>query len=600
MNSIKTKIKSFWQKARLAWSFFDLFNKILQGFLKKNSRNTKDLDRKLVYDLSSSKIPSGQQIKHLKRFLSSREVLIIRICAVIILLNIVYLGVGFIKNHLQYYPTNGGKYIEGVVGYPQTINPLYAVNPGIDSDLSRLIYSSLFTYDGNGELSNDLVSSVAANASSTEYIIKIKKNVKWQDGGDLTASDIIFTLHLIQNPDYNSPLRPALVGVVATEINSNTIKFVLPKPYAPFLDLLTFGILPKKLWENIGPRAAIISDLNLRPIGSGPFKFKSLVKNSNGDLKDYYLTVNTNYYRKIPYLKTIDFKFFPVYQEAIGALNDNQIMGLGYLPFSLRGNLLARDSLNFHELVQAKIVALFFNYSKNKELSNRNVRVALATALNKKQMIKEIFSGIYQIDNGPILSENYAYNSEITKYNYSPKSAATIIKNKPLTLVLSVVDSGSDVMLAEKIKNYWQQVGVQVILKIIPSAQVMNVIKNRDFQVLLYGESVGGDPDVYAFWDSSQIGPQGLNLSDYNNPVVNKLLVSARSTANLSDRIEQYKKFQKIITHDLPAIFLYSPSYTYVQTSSLRGFSGTMIIEPADRFSSVSNWYLNTKSRFKW
>ena len=592
MDGLKIKIIAVWQRVKTVWPFF--------GFLKRNKLGQEDLDKKLVYTLSSRKIPTGRQIKHLKKFLNPQEYLILKICALVILINLVYLGVVYIKNHLQYSPVAGGEYIEGVVGYPRTINPLYAVNRDVDGDLSRLFYSSLFRYDANGRLGHDLVASVTISSDSKEYLIKIKPNVRWHNGGVLTADDVIFTLNLIQNPDYHSPLRNALAAVVAEKVDDTTIKLSLTQPYAPFLELLTFGILPESLWNNISPSGAVLSDLNLKPVGSGPFKFKSLVKDSDGNLKDYYLTVNNDYYGPLPYLKSIDFKFFNDYSEAIKALNDNKITGLSYLPFDLRKDLLAKNSLRWHELVQPKIISLFFNDSKNKSLAIKEIRIALAQALDKDRIISEVFAGLYQRADGPILPQNFAYNEVITKYNYNPEEAAVTIKTKPLTTILTVIDSGSNVLVAEKIKAYWEAAGIKISLKIISGEQAANIIKNRDFEILLYGEAVGGDPDLYAFWHSSQIGAKGLNLANYNNPVVDKLLVDARNTTNLSDRITNYKKFQEIITADLPAIFLYSPTYTYVQGQELNGFSGTMVIEPADRFSSISNWYLKTKKKLIW
>jgi peptide/nickel transport system substrate-binding protein len=486
------------------------------------------------------------------------------------------------------------------VGYPRTINPLYAVNRNVDGDLSRLIYSSLFRYDENGHLINDLADSVTISPDNREYLIKIKDNIRWHNGDRLTVSDIVFTFNLIQDPDYHSPLRSALAAVTAETVDDLTIKFRLAQPYAPFLELLTFGILPSSLWENISPGGASLSDLNLKPIGSGPFKFKSLVRDADGNLKDYYLVVNNDYYGQIPYLKSLDFKFFVDYPEAIKALNDNKIIGLSYLPFELRPQLLAKNSLRLQELIQPQIVGLFFNESKNKSLADKELRVALAQALSKEQIIKEVFAGVYERVDGPILPQNFAYNEAITKYDYNPEAAASILKTKPLTVVLTVIDSGSNVAVAENIKNYWEAAGAKITLKIISGEQAANIIKDRDFEVLLYGEAVGGDPDLYAFWHSSQTGAKGLNLAGYSNPAVDKLLVDARNTTNLADRITYYKKFQEIITADLPAIFLYSPTYTYVQGQELKGFSGTMIIDPADRFSSVSNWYLKTKKELTW
>jgi len=591
VNSLKTKIILFWKRASQTLSFLGV---------KKNRRiNRADFDKKLVYGLSPRKLPSGNQLKHLNKFLNPRENTIVKICLLLILINVVYLGTVFIKKHLRYAPVSGGEYIEGVVGYPKTINPLYAVNRDVDSDLSHLIYSSLFKYDQNGNLVNDLAESVTIN-NDTEYIIKIKNGVKWQNGDKLTVDDILFTIDAIQNSDYRSPLRPSLANVDAEKIDDQTIKITLDSAYAPFLEDLTFGILPKNIWLNVNPGSAALSELNLKPIGSGPYKFKSLVKNSDGDLKEYNLVVNDNYYTKKPYIKNIKFKFFVDYVEAIKSLNDNQIDGLGYLPFEDRKEILAQDSLSFNELIRPQIISLFFNSDKDKALSNKVVRVSLAQALDKNQIIKDVFNGVYQRADGPILSNNFAYNDQINKYNFSPAEAMTNIKNKLASTTITVIDSGSNVAVAEKIKVYWEKIGVSVLLKIIPGEQAADTIKNRDFEILLYGESVGGDPDVYAFWHSSQIGAKGLNLADYNNSEVDKLLTDARETTDLTTRIDKYKKFQTDITADVPAIFLYSPTYTYVQSKKLNGFNGSMIVEPADRFASIADWYLKTSKKLTW
>jgi len=218
VNSLKTKIILFWKRASQTLSFLGV---------KKNRRiNRADFDKKLVYGLSPRKLPSGNQLKHLNKFLNPRENTIVKICLLLILINVVYLGTVFIKKHLRYAPVSGGEYIEGVVGYPKTINPLYAVNRDVDSDLSHLIYSSLFKYDQNGNLVNDLAESVTIN-NDTEYIIKIKNGVKWQNGDKLTVDDILFTIDAIQNSDYRSPLRPSLANVDAEKIDDQTIKITM-------------------------------------------------------------------------------------------------------------------------------------------------------------------------------------------------------------------------------------------------------------------------------------------------------------------------------------------------------------------------------------
>lgn len=570
------------------------------GYQKKHKVDQDDLDRKLVYNLSPRKIPNGEQIGHLSRFLNPQEFLIVKVCALVVLVNIVYLATVFIKKHLQYLPISGGEYIEGVVGYPQTINPLYAVKHGVDDDLVRLIYSSLFKFDNRGSIINDLAESVVISSDGKEYSVKIKNNVKWHDGSALTANDIVFTFESIQNPDFRSPLRASLLSASIQKIDDTTVKFTLSEPYSPFLELLTFGILPKNIWNNVGPAAATLSDLNLKPVGSGPFKFKALVKNKDGELKEYSLIANENYYGSKVYLKDIVFKFFTDYEAAIKALNDNEITGLGYLPYDSRSDLLAKNSLKFNELVQARIVSLFFNVEKNKALANKDVRIALAKVLNKEQILNDVSRGVYQVADGPILKQNIAYNESLIKYNYSPAEVTDFLNKQALTLNLSVVDVGLNLQIAEKIKSYWEQSGIKVNLIILSSEQASSIIKSRNFEVLLYGQSVGGDPDVYAFWHSSQIGDKGLNIANYNNQEADKLLIEARVMSDMNERVAKYKKFQEIITNDLPVIFLYSPVYTYVQGNSLFGFSGEVIINPADRFNNVGSWYLKTKTKITW
>lgn len=591
MASLKNKIIPLWQKVKRTLSFL---------VPARRQSNQEEIDKRLVYALSPRKIPTSGQFKHLAKFLNPKEYLIVKICAFLILANIVYLGVIFVKKHLEYLPVAGGDYTEGVIGYPKAINPLYAINRDIDSDLSRLIYSSLFKYDQNGQLVNDLADNVAIESDGRVYIIKIKPGVRWHNDGELTADDVIFTFDLIKNKDYRSPLQDDFSAINIEKIDNQTVKFSLNQPYAPFLELLTFGILPKSLWEGVSPGSAALNDLNLKPIGTGPYKFKSLVKNTVGDLKEYRLTVNEDYYGPKFYLKNVNFKFFVDYQEAIKTFNDNQLDGLSYLPFADRQELLAPDSVAFHELVRPQIVAVFFNRDKDKALSDKNVRIGLAEALDRDKILKEIFSDAYSRVDGPILPSSFAYNPQLKKYEYSPVEAASLLKGKLASTTLTVIDSGSNVALAGKIKSYWEQAGVQVSLRIISGDQAIEVIKNRDFESLIYGESVGGDPDVYAFWHSSQIGSRGLNLAGYNNTEADKLLAEARTVVDRSERQAKYQKFQEIITNDLPAIFLYSPSYTYIQSRKVKGFNGNTVIEPADRFASLSDWHVKTKKKFTW
>lgn len=593
MSSLKHKISIYSTRAQQVLSYF---------ISKKRFRRISqlDIDKKLVYSLSPRKIPSGPQFKHLNKFLNPKENLIIKICAFLILINFLYLGVVFIKKHVQSTPTFGGEYIEAMVGYPKAINPLYAVSRDVDNDLSRLIYSSLFKYDTTGVIIKDLVDSYQISENGKEYLITIKDQVKWHNGEALTTDDIIFTLNLIKDESYRSPLRAELASVTAEKIDNKTIKFILSEPYAPFLEILTFGIMPKHIWENIGSDAAGLTDLNLKPIGSGPYKFKSLIKSKSGDLKEYRLESNSDYYYQTAYIKSLTFKFFADYVEAIKSFNGNQVDGLSYLPFNERPELLAKDSSNLFDLIRPQIVGIFFNKAKNKSLENKDIRIALAKAINKGSILNDIFSGVYQDADSPILKTSPVYNENVARYNYAPEEAKASLKEKTFKIILTVIDLNNNILVAENIKADWAAVGIETELKVIPLEQAANIIKGRDFEALLYGQSVGGDPDLFAFWHSTQTGTKGLNIAGYNNEEVDKLLTEARVDSSEENRKAKYYRFQEIITAEVPAIFLYSPTYTYVQSKKVKGFSGQAVIEPADRLSHINSWYIKTNKKLTW
>jgi peptide/nickel transport system substrate-binding protein len=589
--SFKTKTILFWKRISRSFAFF--------GKKKRPLFSQAEIDRRLVYNLSPRKIPSASQFKHLPKFLGNKEKLIIRICLLVAAVNVIFLGTTFIRRHLQYLPVVGGEYVEGVVGYPKTINPLYDTNRDVDSDLSSLIYSSLFRYDQNGQLVPDLAENLEI-ANGKEYTIRIKEGAKWHNGSYVTADDVLFTIAAIQDDNYRSPLRSSLVGVTAEKIDDRTIKLSLGSAYAPFLEVLTFGILPKEIWQDVSPSAASLSELNLKPVGSGPYEFKSLIKNKDGDLKEYNLVANDDYYGAKPYITKVRFSFFPSYQEAISALNDSKIDGLGYLPFEHRSELVAKDSFAWHELIRPQIISLFFNQEKDKALADKVVRSSLARALDKEKLIQDVFGGAYQRADGPIMSSSFAYNSQLKTYPYAPVEAAAEIKGRLASTTITVIDAGNNVAVASQVKLYWEAIGVAVELKMIPGERAADIIKNRDFEVLLYGESVGGDPDVYAFWHSSQIGPKGLNLASYNNQDVDKLLVEARETTDTAVRQAKYQEFQNKIAEDIPAIFLYSPTHTYIQNKKLKGFSGTMAVDPSGRLAGISEWYLKVNKKLAW
>ncbi len=173
-------------------------------------------------------------------------------------------------------------------------------------------------------------------------------------------------------------------------------------------------------------------------------------------------------------------------------------------------------------------------------------------------------------------------------------------QNKFLTVKLTAVDLPESATVAKIIRDYWQAIGVKVELSLVGGSRISReAINNRQYEALLYSEILGSDPDPYAFWHSSQNQAPGVNLAVFSDRNVDKLLEDARQTNDNQKRAEYYKKFQDILAEQLPAIFLYNPTYTYAVDKKIKGLDTQRIAVPSDRFANIANWYVKTKMRFK-
>ncbi len=621
-----------------------------------------DLDRKLVYSLSKSRFPSWKQIKYIGRVLGKKESFLLKFFFLLMLASVGFLCFGFCREHIKSSPVFGGQYTEGVIGYPQHINPLYSSVNDVDSDLSRLVYSSLFKTNEKGELEKDLVEDYSVSEDGKVYTFKIKDGVLWHRGGSLTVDDIFFTFQAIKDPAYNSPLKTSFVGVEAKIEDERTISFSLSERYAPFLNLLTFGILPSSVWGRISPQSAPLADFNLKPIGSGPYRAGSWIKDKSGKFKQYKLEANNDYYGKKPYIKEVIFKFFANATEAVNALNNGSVDGLSYLPKEEKQNLIAKSSLNINEVFMPREKVLFFNSSKNVILSDKNVRQALSYATPRQRIISEVLDSQAVPAYGPISERSFAYDGGLEKYDFDMSKAEKILsdagwkketvseedfvllkdkemasssslsddeknflslgvgswfyKEEPrnkndkkntekkkiyLRLSLTVLDDEESANTGRLILQSWEKFGAKVDLDLVSASQVQAFsIKPRSYEVLLFSQFLGSDPDPYFFWHSSQAGEGGLNLSNFKDDDVDKLLEEARISLDQNERVEKYKKFQQLINQDAAAIFLFSPFYLYPQGKRLKDFGVEFLANPSDRFSDISDWYVKTGYRFVW
>lgn len=559
------------------------------------------------------------------------------------IISFIFFVIFYVHMYGKSVPDYGGTYKEGVVGQPQFINPVLSDINDVNRDISELVFSGLLKYDGDGNLINDLAKDYSISEDGKIYMVNLRENVFWHDGQNFTADDVIFTIKSIQDPTLKSPLAINWYGIKIEKINDYALQFDLENPYSPFIESLTVGIIPKHIWSKIAVNNFSLSEFNLKPVGTGPYKFVSFQKEKSGMILSYDLARNERYYEKPAFIEKIIFYFFPTEDKALSELNSGMINGMSSLSIKNRDALTNSDII-INKISLFRYFAVFFNQSQNRVLSEKEVRQALGLAINKQEIIEGVFHNDAVAVNFPIPE-----NLNITPLEYkgvmgfSQEKAASLLEKegwkikegdefrskkltpsitkdflgkRPDTTVATLADFTLEIDLmipelaefikiGEIIKRSWEAIGVKTNLKFIPAQTQENLqdvqqqyIRPRNYQALLFGHVFLSQPDLFSFWYSSQKKDPGLNLSLYDNKEIDKLLDDIRQTVDPKKRVLKLNNLQALILDDAPAIFLYNPYYLYPTSSQIKGIDIKNIVLPSKRFSQVENWYISTKTDF--
>ena len=581
--------------------------------------SVKNLLKKLFAKLNIKKWPSRYQWKQLPSLFSDKERCFILGFGILAIASLITYYINYQIANTVKIPDYGGVYNEGLIGGPQYINPILSQTNDADSDISELVFSGLMKYDSYGNLIPDLAERYAIGDEGKTYDFFLRKNILWHDGESFNADDVIFTISTIQKPDYKSPLIFNFSGVTIEKIDDYTVRFKLKNAYAPFLNNATVGILPKHIWQNISATEFVLAEANLKPIGTGPYKFKKFEKDSRGSIKAFYLTANTKYHLGRPYIKNIVFRFYVNEETAIDAYNKGKIDGLSFV--SAQNKLQLRNfkrKLNVYALKLPRYFAVFFNQGKSKALSDKTVRLAINYATNKQEIIDTILWGEGIAINSPIPPGTFGYNPEVKIYDFALEHANNLLdaagwkKNEETGIREKVVKRGEEPTrleltlittewpelhsVANILQEQWSKIGAKIEVKILNIAEIQQeYIRPREYQALLFGEVLGIEPDPFSFWHSTQKKDPGLNLALYGNNDVDKLLIDARKTIDPEKRKEKYKEFQKLVVEDVPVVFLYNPYYLYPVSKKIKGIEIESVPLPSKRFSGIEKWYIETK-----
>ncbi len=589
-------------------------------------------DRQLVAAAARTRIPTRGQFRYFFRFLSRREFWIWVAGCTVLVAGCVLAFLEYARTHRVIVPAVGGEYTEGVVGTPRFVNPLFATTDA-DRDLVHLVFAGLLKANPDGTLVPDLAEQFFITTSSATYTISLRENLQWHDGVPLTADDVLFTIERIQDAAVGSPLRAGWQGVSARKTDDRTLVFTVSRPYPAFPYLLTTGILPRHVWKDVAAQSMRLADGNLHPIGAGPYAFDALTKSRAGSILRYSLVRNTRYHGQIPYIASFSFAYFQESESLLAAFTNQQIDGVHFVPRS-RVDEIKKRTVDVYTLPLPQYTALFFNQAQFTAAQNNGVRKALALAVNKQEITQRVLlgqatpltgplppgtPGYRPIENDPLTFSIEKASKELTAAGWNevsrtelteddtlgaPASQQVFRKNRKgdiLTVAITTVDTPEAIETAQAVQMYWQRIGVTVTIKrVAPDALRDQVLKERNYDVLLFGQVLGEDTDPYPFWHSSQAKYPGLNFAQYvASGRADGLLDQARSTSDVAAKAEKYTLFQEQLDKDIPAIFLYNPSYVYVQRKTLHSTIPSRIVTPADRFTAVNTWYIETSGSWK-
>lgn len=510
---------------------------------------------------------------------------------------------------------SGGVYVEGVIGNISTLNPLLAASEP-EQAVSRLLFSSLYNYDVTGALHTDLAESMTVKDDKV-YTIKLR-NAAWHDGKKLTAEDVVYTINLIKNPQVRSPLRVNWLDISARAIDDSTVEFMLPAVYAGFSHALTFPVIPKHILQTVSPSSMREADFSSNPVGSGPFAVKRVQTSESTSSTDVVrMEPNTKYYGAVSTLSRLELRAYGNESLLVKAVNSGEVSAASGLSLSAADNIKSKQYSTKHWLLNKGVYLLMNNRSQT--LQDARVRQALRYATDTSSIRATVGDNVARLDT-PILQSQIAQKLPVAP-DYNLDKAKALLKEagwtynqgqwkgkdgRPLAVAVTT-SSGRDEYkkIVDALKQQWSKLGVDVQLREIDTSStttsfVQSVLQPRDYDALLYELELGTDPDVFAYWHSSQASASGYNFANYSNRTVDNDLVGGRSRTNSALRAAKYIQFVNQWLNDAPAIGLYQSVGSYVLNN------GASIVEPRgslntmnDRYADVTTWSTGKASVYK-
>ncbi len=500
------------------------------------------------------------------------------------------------------------------MGAPQLPNPVYCDADSVDYDICTLVFAGLTRFDpAQQRVVPDIATDWWISPDYTKYTFHLSPTATWHDGEQVTADDVIFTYEtILQNPEYQGPFRGAFKNVKIKRVDDLAVTFELERPEAFFLRDTTIGLLPAHLLA--AEPVSYLPNLafNQKPVGCGPYKLTSLTP-SEAKFVRHESRAQTGF------IDNIVLNFYPDFSTM--SRQQAQIKNIKTVPNSAQGEFLGRTNFVVQEVELPQYVALFFNTEKG-VLRHKGVRQSLRSFINVKQILAavapahQIFDPIFIRATKPLTDRADFYdpqlgNKKLAELGWHKTAENYFVREeireddqkiqKPVVLRLLTFDRDDFWQVSVLVADMLGRQGIRVEVDVRTGDDFLTALTERDYDLLLYGETVGRDLDFYPFWHSSQCGAAGLNLAEYANLEVDRLLMSLHETFDGGKQSEQLTKVRDLLLETVPAVWLYKPVYLFAHEPELHGVETTGYASLADRLRQLAqNWSLKTKLQFQW
>jgi peptide/nickel transport system substrate-binding protein len=501
-------------------------------------------------------------------------------------------------------PAYGDALIEGSIGEPSILIPMLAGDSASHS-ISGLIFNGLVKYATDLSVIGDLAESWDISPDGLEITFHLKKGVRWADGAEFTADDVMFGYKTIIDEKTPTPYKEDYLQVKKAETPDRYIfKVTYEKPFAPALS--SWGnlvVLPKHLLEG---EDITKSALTRKPVGLGMYVLNKWISG-----QELLLDSNRDYFEGRPYIDSYVYKIIPDPATMFLELQAGGVdmMGLTPIQYTKQTNtdIFKKNFQKFRYPVPS-YTYMGFNL-KHPWFKDKRVRQAIAYAIDKDEIVDVVLFGLGRAATGPYVPNTWYYNPDVKRYDYAPAKAKELLKEagwddtdgdgvvdkdgRPFEFTI-LTNMGNSLRNNTATIIQWRlaKIGIKVNIRMLEWSTFINeFIDKRRFEAVILGWSLGFEPDQYDIWHSSKTGEKEFNFVSYNNAEVDILLEAGRRTFNMEERKKAYFRIQEILADELPYIFLYVPDATPILHARFQGIKPT----PIGISYNLHKWYVPQK-----